>query len=105
MAFDVDSLFPNVDTEEAVEKCAEMTATKLTQLVRDFLELIMKNNYFKCIGKLWLSIFGTAQGSPCSPPFADLYLVKLESDLRNVAAEVWPSFFKRFLDDGFTIFS
>jgi hypothetical protein len=104
MAFDVDSLFPNVDIEEAINTCAEMAPPKFKYLVQDFLECIMKNNYFKCIGKLWLSIFGTAQGSPCSPPYADLYLVKLENELRSVAAEVWPIFFKRFLDDGFTIF-
>jgi hypothetical protein len=105
VSFDVESLFPNIDTNEAVQACAEMVPAHLSFMVTDFLSVIMKNNYFRCIGQIWLSIFGTAQGSPCSPPYANLYLAHIEKQLQELAPELWPMLFKRFIDDGFAIFA
>jgi hypothetical protein len=59
----------------------------------------------QCIGKVWkMSEYGTAQGTPCSPPYANLYLAHLEKELLALAPHLWPILFKRFLDDGFAIF-
>jgi hypothetical protein len=104
VSFDVENLFPNIDTVEAVQACSEMVPAHLSCMVADFLTVIMKNNFFQCIGQTWLSTCGTAQGSPCSPPYANLYLAHIESQLKELAPSLWPSLFKRFIDDGFAIF-
>jgi hypothetical protein len=81
LTFDVNNLFPNVETAEAVEVCAKEVGGLKGEMVKDFLNVIMKNNYFNCIGKIWkMSEFGTAQGTPCSPPYANLYLANLEKN-------------------------
>jgi hypothetical protein len=59
-------------------------------MVRDFLNVIMKNNFFNCIGKTWkMSEFGTAQGTPCSPPYANIYLANLEKELYGTCAHIY----------------
>jgi hypothetical protein len=105
VTFDVSNLFPNVETAEAIDICANEVGGGKGEMVRDFLGVIMRNNYFNCIGKIWkMSEYGTAQGTPCSPPYANLYLAHLEKELYNSAPQLWPILFRRFLDDGFAIF-
>jgi hypothetical protein len=105
LTFDVNNLFPNVETAEAVEICAKEIGGSKGEMAKDFLNVIMKNNFFNCIGKIWkMNEYGTAQGTPCSPPYANLYLAFLEKELYRTAAHLWPELFRRFLDDGFTIF-
>jgi hypothetical protein len=89
--FDVNSLFPNVETAEAIDICAKEVGGGKGEMVRDTLNVVMRNDYFNCIGEVWkMREFGTAQGTPCSPPHANLYLAHLERELKETSPHVWP---------------
>jgi hypothetical protein len=104
MSFDVVSLFPNIEVHDGINTVAKMVPPHQFLLVLDLLKIVMENNYFACLGKLWHQIYGTAQGSPVSPPYANLYLCDLESKVAELCVGAVPLIFKRLMDDGFGIF-
>lgn len=101
---DIESLFTNVDADEAIQVCADRVKPgTLRPVAEDFLHLIMHNNFFKCLGKFWHQKFGCAMGTSCSPPFANIYMSHLEAELRASCPDRWPKLFRRFLDDIFLV--
>jgi hypothetical protein len=84
VSFDVNSLFTNVPTDEAVDvihrKLTEeeedlvertpLSAQKITEL----LQLCLKSNYFSYNGEFYEQRQGAAMGSPVSAIVANLYM-------------------------------
>ncbi len=103
---DFDSLFTNIDLKHAlllitdfISKnffCDELKTTGFHKL----LKFLFENNYFIYSNKIYKQIKGVAMGSKCAPSIANLYIFILEKSFLTLHK---PLFFKRFVDDIFTI--
>ena len=69
------------------------------------LELILKNSLMEFYGKYFQQIFGILMGTNFAPITANLYLPKLEKNLKeksqNDPKMRGPIFFRQYIDDGF----
>ena len=106
VTFDVESLYPNIDHSAARADIASFFegGGAKQHCIQDFLDFVMKNNYFRFRGNFYHQIHGTAMGTSVAPPYANLYLARLEG---RVIAEspIKPLFYRRFIDDGFFIWT
>ena len=74
-----------------------------TQVIRIILNHILKHSSFRFIDKHFLQINGTSMGGRYAPPYANLFMGRIENRIH----QVWGNniiFWKRFIDDIFFIF-
>ena len=68
-----------------------------------FLEYILKENYFTFNDKLYLQKHGTAMGTKMAPSFANIFMGALEQTLLSSSPNhLIPLLWKRFMDDIWT---
>ena len=73
------------------------------------LEQVLTANIFEFDEKLFLQKIGTAMGTVCAPPFANLFMNKIDDLLRELARAISMNnedpvrLYKRFLDDIFLV--
>ena len=64
--------------------------------------LVLTNNVFEFNGKFYLQTQGTAMGTKMPPSYANIFMGKIEQQLRQIGGEnifLW----KRFIDDIFMV--
>ena len=108
LTFDVESLYPCIDQVDCVLACAEAVQGSSMQrsMVGDFVQYILQNNIVQVEGKYYRQKSGGAMGTNFLPQAAQLYLaIKWEQPLKAKLGAAFPSVFKRFIDDGFVIFT
>ena len=110
VAFDVESLYPSIDVNEAIaalkEKLEPLTAVISNTHIKFLLSLasfILNNNYIEFSWTYWRQIKGTAMGTPAAVCIANIFLDVLETKIFEQYER--PLFFKRFIDDGLVIFN
>jgi hypothetical protein len=58
-------MFTSVETTKPIHIWANEVGGGKGEIVRDFLNVVMMNNYFNYIGNVWkMSEYGIAQGTP-----------------------------------------
>jgi hypothetical protein len=105
VAADIASLYTNIDTAlglTLVERFLQEQNVNSDRiaLIMALLKFVMENSYMIFRGKLYHQKDGTAMGTPCAPPYANIVVYMLEKmvlhDMRSVI-----HLYKRFLDDVF----
>jgi hypothetical protein len=99
LTFDVISLYPNIVHSEARKNIETFFQGSLQPCILNLLDIVMENNYLTYDNCLYKQIRGTAMGTPVAPPYANLFLAKLERDLIS-QMPIPPLYYKRFIDDG-----
>ena len=78
----------------------------LRKVIHQFLEYILKENYFTFNDKLYLQKHGTAVGTKMAPSFANIFMGALEQTLLSSSPDhLIPFMWKRFMDDIFLIWT
>ena len=78
----------------------------LCKVIHQFLEYILKENYFTFMDKLYLQKHGTAMGTKMAPSFANIFMGALEQTLLSSSPKhLIPLLWKRFIDDIFLIWT
>jgi len=110
---DVTSLYTNIPHEEGISTVMEALNTHRellppntpnNRIIKQFLNLILKHNYFDFMDKHYLQIQGTAMGTKMAPPYANIFMAKIEQQITKNHTEhidIW----KRFIDDIFFIWT
>ena len=107
---DVTSLYTNIPHEEGISAVLEGLEkhkdirppdTPCNKIIEQFLRFILKGNYFDFMDKHYLQTQGTAMETKMAPPYANIFMAKIEQHLTMD----WPQicFWKRFIDDIFFI--
>ena len=109
---DVKSLYTNIPHNEGIKAVLETLDSKhgrmwpLRTAIHQFLEYILKENYFTFKGKLYLQKHGTAMGTKMAPSFANIFMGALEQSLlSSTPNKLVPLLWKRFIDDIFLIWT
>jgi len=108
---DFESLYTNINTEEAIYLISEYFKTRISPYILDFdiigfneiLKLILYNNIFCFNNSYYLQINGLAMGGKCGPSIANIYIYIKEKDwlLSNMPHNI--IIYNRFIDDIFII--
>ena len=109
---DVKLLYTNIPHAEGINAVLEAFNNKhgcmwpLCKVIHQFLEYILKENYFTFNDKLFLQKHGTAMGTKMAPSFANIIMVAPEQTLFSSSPDhlillLW----KRFIDDIFLIWT
>ena len=105
VAADIASLYTNIDTELGLKLVdsflhEQNISDSRRSLIMALLRFVMENSYMIYEGKIYHQTDGTAMGTPCAPPYANIVVYMLEKtvihDMRSVI-----HLYKRFLDDVF----
>ena len=110
-AFDVTSLYTNIDIDEGIKACKEILATHRpitdipnNSVLIDILRLVLENNNFDFAGRHFLQRKGVAMGSSVSPSVANIFMAQFERKfVFNHPHQ--PVVWLRYIDDIFAIFS
>ena len=109
---DVKSLYTNIPHDEGINAVLEALDTihgrmwPLRKVIHQFLEYILKENYFTFMDKLYLQKHGTAMGTKMAPSFANIFMGALEQTLLSSSPNhLIPLLWKRFIDDIFLIWT
>jgi hypothetical protein len=108
LTFDVESLYPNINQVDCAEACAIAVdgSQFYKSMVYDIMLYILKHNIVQVGDDYYLQTSGGAMGTNCLPQAAQLYLaVKWEAIIQQKLGADFPTLFKRFLDDGFVLFT
>lgn len=112
VTFDVAELYPNCPHSGVVDAClAAMLAAgqppPLASWHARLLRFVLTHNIVTVQDRHYKQICGGAMGTNCMPPAAQLYLaIKWEGLLRSVrerTGQHFPEFYRRYIDDGFTV--
>ncbi|KAK3089910.1 hypothetical protein FSP39_007586 [Pinctada imbricata] len=106
--FDVEKLYPSVPREEGLAACQqalEMRAKPLipTHFVIEMIRTVLDNNNFNFGDRNFLQTDGVAIGSRLGKNFACSYMRTWDEKLLEFPKS--PLFYKRFIDDGFGIWT
>ena len=71
------------------------------------LEQVLKLNIFEFDKQLYIKKIGTAMGTVCAPPYANIFMSKIDNLLKDLAKNITEEdpirLYKRFLDDIFMV--
>ena len=106
--FDVKNLYPSVPKEEGIQACREgleMRTDPLvpTENVVDMIQTVLENNVFGFDNTSYVETEGIAIGSRLGKNFACSYMRKWDEEFENFVKQ--PLFYKRFIDDGFGLWT
>ena len=77
-------------------------------LIIDLLGLVLRNSLLSFDREYFQQIFGIIMRTNVAPILANIYMARLENELRNKCLLEpkfkWPILIKRFIDDGFGLF-
>ena len=106
---DVSSLYTNIPHEEGIQAALEAvdthrhtlpTDTPRNKIIKQFLQFILKGNYFDFLDKHYSQIQGCPMGTKMAPPYANIFMHTFEQPLINSHPHnilLW----KRYIDDIF----
>lgn len=106
VTFDVESLYPHVEHEGCIEACASAVKgpPRFKAMVAELVRFVLENNVVTVQGRHYRQLVGGAMGTNCMPPAAQLYLALCwEAVIQRAMGDRFPSFYKRFIDDGFVV--
>ncbi len=107
--FDVCKLYPSIPKKEGLEACSEALLSRSKPIVKSadgllkMIETVLENNSFALGDKHYMQTDGVAIGSKLGKNFACTYMRKWDEQLMNSVDR--PVFYKRFIDDGFGIWT
>ena len=111
VSIDVSSLYTNIPHTEGIQTVMDYIKkhreilpphTPKDHIIRNFLHLILENNYFEFLDKCYLQVKGVAMGTKMAPPYANIFLSRIEHEF-NFQYSKYIMFWRRFLDDIFFI--
>ena len=114
VTIDVSSLYTNICPLEGIEEVRKLLSEREdisvpTEFLCRILEQVLTANIFEFDQKLFLQKIGTAMGTVCAPPFANIFMRKIDILLRNLAQNLTKNkedpirLYRRFLDDIFIV--
>ena len=113
VSFDVASLFTSIPVKETINiilsKLFPSTDSKVANMNKKQFEKLLNvatdSTYFLFNNKIYKQIDGMAMGSPLGPVFANIFMNSLEEKyLSQCPIEIKPKYYKRYVDDTFTVF-
>ncbi|KAG1658491.1 hypothetical protein GQR58_022937 [Nymphon striatum] len=112
-SFDVESLFTNIPLHETIDICLNQLfkdTSSVLNLTKDFfkelLRLAVLNTFFLFNDKFYEQIEGLGMGLPLGPTFANIFLSFHEKVwLEDCPPSFKPSFYRRYVDDTFLLFT
>ena len=112
-SLDVESLFTNIPLEETIDICAQLLFKDNLVMhglnkdeFKSLLILATKESFILFNGSYYQQIDGVAMGSPLGPTLANIFLGYYEQKwLADCPTAFKPSFYKRYVDDIFLLFS
>lgn len=109
LSFDVKNLFPSIPPNEVLEITEQLlTSQKCNQSVKEDILFLYKTclnqNYFEFNNNIYLANDCLAMGNPLSPLSAEIFMDKLEAQIRNHPYFILFLFWYRYVDDIFACF-
>ena len=112
-SLDVDSLFTNIPLDETINICFdnlyndnEKTSNIPQHDFRSLLNIATKESFILFNNKYYKQVDGVAMGSPLGSTLANIYMCSFEIMwLRDCPNDFEPVFYRRYVDDIFTLFS
>jgi hypothetical protein len=106
--FDVTKLYPSIPKVEGLTACKEALDARHqpdipTEQVLEMIETVLENNNFSFCGKDYIQIDGVAIGSKLGKNYACAYMRKWDQQLVADVPDLL--FYKRFIDDGFGVWT
>ncbi|VDI75886.1 Hypothetical predicted protein [Mytilus galloprovincialis] len=106
--FDVVKLYPSIPREEGIKPCKKALDTRKnkeipTNDILEMIKLVLEGNNFRLIDRDFLQNEGVAIGSKLGKNFACTYMRQWDKALEKFKEK--PLFYKRFIDDGFGIWT
>ncbi len=106
---DVSSLYTNIPHDDGIQACFEALERRPIKLppsgeLCDLLKLTLTSNNFVFNGDNFLQVSGTLMGGKYAPPYATIFMGKLEQELIS-SFPLKPHIWYRFIDDIFFIWT
>lgn len=104
ITMDVISLYTNIPiglciqlVKQFLTETKAFTPEQITFIIQ-VLEIVLRNNYFTALGKIYLQLIGTAMGTSVAPAIANIFMFMLERKIVQRLRHLLP-YYGRFLDD------
>ena len=109
VSFDVVGLYPHIPHDEGIEAMRYYLSDRMVQNVSteslcNLAKIVLENNFFEFGEKKFKQKLGTAIGTKFAPPYANLFMARLEEDFLE-KAPYKPYLWLRYLDDIFAIWT
>ena len=106
---DVVGLYPNIPHEEGLQALGEALDRRSnnkipTNVLMEMTEFVLKNNFFEFDSKTYHQKLGTAIGTKFAPPYACIFMDKLEKGFLQ-GQQLTPWLWLRYIDDVFFIWT
>ena len=104
---DITALYPNIpiilgiETVSKVLKKLKIFTDSHLQFLMSLLHWVLTENYCTFNGLTYLQLKGTAMGTPTAVSYSNIFLYGIESP---IIERLKPKYFKRYIDDAFSIF-
>ena len=111
VSYDVNSLFTNIPLKETIKLAVDLIKTSYPNLKisSDDLTKLFKfatcETHFLFNGKFYDQIDGVAMGSPLAPVLANLFMGLNENLWIGNFQETSPSYYRRYINDIFSVFN
>ena len=103
VSFDVTSLFTCLPVEECIKTVTKkLSDNNMPPEYAELLRQCLTTGYLLWNDEFYKQVDGVAMGSPVSPVVADIFMEDFE-ELALSSSPVTPRFYKRYVDDTFTI--
>ena len=111
---DVNNLYGNIPTAEAIESTIRMIRTHSSKIdlfgltvpdIKRLLEHCLSNNYVRFGKSVYKQVKGIAMGSRIAPPLAILFMNTVESLMLTATTTLQPVTYLRYIDDIFGIWT
>ena len=114
VTIDVSSLYTNISPEEGIAEvrnsmlnCENRDSDIPVEFLMRVLEQVLTLNIFELDKQLYIQKIGTAMGTVCAPPYANIFMNKIDNLIKNLAKSIGHvdpiRLYKRFLDDIFLV--